>query len=92
MFDEDPTAFLDDFGVTVTTGAVSGLGILDQDSEVVLGGNVVFIEYLLTAETSKFGSLQYGDEITVDGIEYTVEHKPLLIDDGAFCRVPLVIP
>lgn len=88
---ENLDAFLDDFGVTCTAGAISGLGILDQDSEMALGGNVVFIEYLLTAETAKFGDLQYEDEITVDGVEYTVAHKPLLTDDGTFCRVPLAI-
>jgi len=91
MITENPTAFLADFGVTCTTATASGLGILDQNSEEALGGDVVFIPYMLTAETSKFGDLDYGDSITVDGTAYIVEHKPMRIDDGTFCRVPLAI-
>lgn len=90
-FTEDPTLYLADFGVSCSAGAISGLGILDQDSEMALGGDVVFIPYLLTAETSKFGNLQYGDAITVDGVSYIVEQKPLRVDDGTFCKVPLAI-
>jgi hypothetical protein len=90
-FTEDPTLYLSDFGVSCSAGAVSGLGILEQDSEMALGGDVVFIPYVLTAEASKFGSLEYGDSITVDGIGYIVEQKPMLTDDGTFCRVPLAI-
>jgi hypothetical protein len=90
-FTEDPTLYLADFGVSCSAGAVSGVGILDQDSEMALGGDVVFIPYMLTAEASKFGGLEYGDSITVDGVGYIVEHKPMLTDDGTFCRVPLAI-
>lgn len=91
MINDSPTVFLQDFGVTCTAGAVTGLGILDQDSEMAFGGEVVFIPYVLTAETSKFGNLDYGDAITVNGVGYVVEHKPMLTDDGTFCRVPLAI-
>lgn len=91
MINDDATMYLADFGVNVVAGAVTGLGILDQDSEMALGGDVVFIPYLLTAESSKFGSLEYGETITVNSINYIVEHKPMLIDDGTFCRVPLAI-
>ena len=90
-FTEDPTLYLADFGVSCSAGAVSGVGILDQNSETALGGDVVFIPYMLTAETSKFGDLDYGDSITVDGTAYIVEHKPMRIDDGTFCRVSLAI-
>ena len=77
--------------VSVVAGAVTGQGFLSQDSEMALGGDVVFIPYLLEAETSKFGDLQYGDAITVDGVGYIVEQKPLRVDDGTFCKVPLAI-
>ena len=90
-FAEDPTLYLADFGVSCSAGAISGIGILDQDSEMALGGDVVFIPYLLTAEASKFGGLEYGESITVDGVGYIVEKKPMLTDDGTFCRVPLAI-
>ena len=91
-FAEDLTVFLDldGFGVPVVAGAVSGVGILDVNSELVLGGEAVMIDFLLTARTDQFGSLGYGDTITVDGQNYKVEHQPMRFDDGAFCRVPLV--
>jgi len=91
-FVEDLTAFLDldGFGVPVTAGAVSGVGILDQNSEMILGGEITIIDYLLTVPTSTFGSLSYGDLVTVDGTSYKCETQPQRFDDGTFCRVPLV--
>lgn len=88
---DDLSAFLDleGFGVPVTAGATSGVGILDVDSEVVMGGEVVMIDYLLTVPTQLFGGLNYGDSITVDGNNYKAEQQPMLFDDGALCRVPL---
>jgi len=82
--------FLADFGVAVTAGAVSGLGILDQNSELILGGEITIIDYLLTVPTATFGSLSYGDVIVVDGQSYKCETQPQRFDDGTFCRVPLV--
>ena len=90
-FVEDPTDFLEDFGVTVTTGAVTGLGILDMPGEYVADSRVITNEYLLRAETSKFGTLTYGDSLTVDGTLYTVREAPLMVDDGVFCLVLLTL-
>jgi len=91
-FTEDLSVFLDlnGFGVPVTAGAVSGVGILDQNSEIILGGEATMIDYLLTVRTDQFGGLSYGDAVTVDGAVYKVEMQPQRFDDGAFCRVPLV--
>jgi hypothetical protein len=91
-FTEDLSVFLDlnGFGVPVTAGAVSGVGILDQNSEIILGGEVTIIDYLLTVPTATFGSLGFGDAITVDGQSYKVETQPQRFDDGTFCRVPLM--
>jgi hypothetical protein len=89
-FTESLDPFLADFGVAVTAGAVSGLGILDQNSELILGGEINVIDYLLTVPTSTFGSLGYGDAIVVDGQSYKCETQPQRFDDGTFCRVPLV--
>jgi hypothetical protein len=91
-FTEDLSVFLDlnGFGVPVVAGAVSGVGILDQNSELILGGEITIIDYLLTVPTATFGSLGYGDAITVDGASYKVETQPQRFDDGTFCRVPLV--
>lgn len=86
---EDPTDFLNDFGVPVVAGAVEGLGILDMPGEYVADGRVITTEYLLRCEVSKFGDLAYGDSVTVDDVEYTVREQPLRIDDGVFCLVLL---
>jgi hypothetical protein len=92
MFTEDLSVFLDlnGFGVPVVAGAVSGVGILDQNSEIILGGELTVIDYLLTVPTATFGSLGYGDLVTVDGTSYKCETQPQRFDDGTFCRVPLV--
>lgn len=91
-FVEDLNAFLDldGFGVPVTAGAVSGVGILDQNSEIILAGEITIIDYLLTLPTASFGSLSYGDLVTVDGTSYKCETQPQRFDDGKFCRVSLV--
>jgi hypothetical protein len=91
-FTEDLTVFLDlnGFGVPVVAGAVSGVGILDQNSEIILGGEITIIDYLLTVPTATFGGLGYGSVITVDGTGYRCETQPQRFDDGSFCRVALV--
>jgi len=76
--------------VSVVAGAVTGQGFLMQNSELILGGEITIIDYLLTVPTATFGSLGYGDAITVDGASYKVETQPQRFDDGTFCRVPLV--
>ena len=88
-FVEDPTDFLDDFGVTVTANGTTGLGILDMPGEYVADGRVITNEYLLRAETSRFGFVTYGDTMTVAGNSYQVREAPLMIDDGVFCLILL---
>jgi hypothetical protein len=78
--------------VSVTAGAASGRGFLKQNSEMLLGGEVISIDYALTCETSIFGSLAYGDLVTVDGTKYEVRYEPMRQDDGTFCVVPLALP
>jgi len=87
-FSEDPTAFLEDFGVAVTSGATSGLGILDSPGEYLIEEQVISTAYALRAEASKFGSLIYGANITVAGVLYNVLDNRLL-DDGVFCLISL---
>jgi hypothetical protein len=85
---EDLNLFLDDFGVSCTAGAVSALGILDMPSQVLAGEMVLSTDYTLTARAADFGSLKYGDSITVAGAAYTVR-ETRLIDDGAFVEIGL---
>jgi hypothetical protein len=80
--------FLADFGVTVISGAVSGMGILDMPSQVVADGMVLTTDYRLTVKTSEFGGLIYGAAVTVDGVNYQVR-EAMKIDDGQFTELML---
>jgi hypothetical protein len=86
---EDLSAFLGDFGVSVTAGAVSGVGILDMPGQFIAeGGMVITTDYTLTTRTIDFGNLVYGASITVNGVLYTVRDNRFL-DDGGFCEISL---
>jgi hypothetical protein len=87
-FTENLEAFLADFGVSVTAGAVSGMGILDMPGELIADGMIITTDYTLRCEASKFGSLAYGTSVTVNSVAYTVRENKL-IDDGAFCLMTL---
>ena len=86
---ENLDAFLADFGVSVTAGAVSALGILDMPMEVIAGDQVLSTDYTLTAKAADFGDLQYGSQVNVNGVPYTVR-ETRLIDDGSFCQIGLM--
>jgi hypothetical protein len=75
--------------VPVIAGAIIGDGYLDLNSEMIFDGNLTIIDYMLTAQTSKFGGLGYGTAISVNGETYKVEMSPQRFDDGKFCRIPL---
>lgn len=75
-------------GVSITAGAVSGMGMLDMPGEAVLDDMVISIGYRLTCRADLFGWLGYGDLVNVDGVGYRVqENKP--IGDGRFCIAQL---
>lgn len=86
MITEDLNLFLEDFGVSCTAGAVTAMGILDMPSQVVADGMVLTTDYKLTARAADFGSLLYGDGITVDGVNYQVRDT-MRIDDGKFVEI-----
>ena len=84
MIEENLDDFLYDFGVSVTAGAISGLGILDVNAEVILDGQVHNFQYALTCRADLFGGLQYMTAINVNGVAFQVRREPTPIDDGAF--------
>jgi hypothetical protein len=88
MITEDTNLFLADFGVSVVAGSVSGQGILDMPSELIVDGQVISTEYTLTCESAKFGDLLYGSKLTVNGAAYTVRAN-VLISDGVFTQLSL---
>jgi hypothetical protein len=85
---EDLSVFFGDFAVTCTSGAITGLGILDMPTEIVADGVVLTTDYRLTCLASDFGSLTYSASITVGGTAYTVR-ETTLVDDGKFCVLML---
>jgi hypothetical protein len=87
-FTEDLDLFLADFGVSVTSGGVSGIGILDMPSEIVADGVVLTTDYKVTCKASVFGDFTYGATMTVDGTDYTVR-EVMKIDDGRFVEIML---
>ena len=90
-FTEDTTTqnvYLDDFGVTCTSGGTTAKGILEQPDQILAGDMIISTEYELTAKTSDFGSLVSGDTITVDGTAFTVRDVKKE-NDGVFCRLSL---
>jgi len=87
-FTEDLDLFLMDFGVPVSAGAVSGIGVLDMPSEIIANGMVLTTDYRLTVKASQFGGLLYGDNVTVQNTPYQVRETRLL-DDGAFAEIAL---
>ncbi|MFN5117892.1 MAG: hypothetical protein ACK5JJ_07315 [Cyanobacteriota bacterium] len=80
-------------GVSVTAGAVSGDALLEQNAEMVIDGQVLSVECLLTnALAATFGELERGEYLIVGGSVYQVRHAPSPVGDGLFCVVPLQKP
>lgn len=85
---EDLSIFLQDFGVSCTAGAVTGLGILDMPSQVLSGDMILTTDYTLTVRASDFGNLLNGSLMSVGGVGYQVR-EVRRIDDGQFCEIGL---
>jgi hypothetical protein len=77
-------------GVSVIWGAVSGDAILEQNGELILREQVVTTEYALhNLRSDLFGSLSYGDLVSVNGDSFRVIHEPVKQGDGMFCVAAL---
>ena len=88
MLIDDPSIYLADFGVSLTAGAISGMGILDMPSEILLDNQIISTEYTVTCEASKFGDLLYGSQVNVNGAAYEVR-ATVLLTDGVFVQLSL---
>jgi hypothetical protein len=89
-FDEDLGAFLEDFGVPCRAGAVNFTGLLDQPDELMQlqRASAHSRQYELTYITTAV-ALTRDQEVTVNGVAYTVREAPRQVDDGAFSRALL---
>lgn len=79
---------LNDTGVSVSSGAITGKGILEQPQRLVQDGYVITTEWSLLCLASLFGGLIYGDPITAGGINFMVREARVLVD-GALCELSL---
>lgn len=83
----DLDGLLADFGVTVTAGGASFLGILNSPDQVV-GDLAISTDYSITAKTSDLSGLDYGEAVVVSGVNYSVR-KNMKLDDGLMSMVTL---
>lgn len=84
-----PDLLLADFGVPVQTPLSTGKGLLDQNSELVLDGQVVMVDYVLTSTSALVGQLDYGDLVTIGGRQFSVTHAGMRFSDGSWMSVPV---
>jgi hypothetical protein len=87
---EDLDAFIDDFGVPCSAGAVQFTGLLDQPDELMDLQRITAHsrQYLLTYKTAAV-TLTRDAAVSVNGVGYTVREAPRQVDDGAFSRALL---
>jgi len=76
-------------GVVVTGGAISVLGFLSRNSEILLDGQTITVSTALTVQSEYFSELSRGATLTIAGSPYRVLHEPLLIGDGSDCVIPI---
>ena len=88
MIVDDPAIYMADFGVTVVSGAISGVGIFDMPSEMIIDNQIITNDYTLTCAASEFGHLLYGSQVSVNGASYTVRATQL-VHDGVFVQISL---
>lgn len=81
--------FLADFGLPVVTEYATGKGLLDQNSELVLDGQLVMVDFVLNAPADLAQMLDYSDVVLVGGRSFKVTHKGLLYGDGSWVTVPI---
>lgn len=76
------------FGVSCTSGSTTANGILNQPTAMAVGDQIIYTDYVLHCEASKFGSLATGATITVDGTAYEVRDIQKT-DDGLEAQISL---
>lgn len=76
-------------GVSATAGAVTGQGFFSLSGEYMHGERVISDVPMFTTERATFGSLGYGDPITINGTAWLCQEKPLALADGNLCVILL---
>lgn len=83
---------LADFGDAIVIGGTPGVGILDENDEVIVQdaqrGGVVMPATTLTVQTSAFPNLKIDTAVTANGKSYTIR-EPLKSGDAALTKLLL---
>jgi len=77
------------FGLAVTAGGDTGVGILDMPSEIIADGVVLTTDFKLLVKTEDFTSVARGSTVLVDGTAYTAR-EVMLLDDGKITQIMLM--
>ena len=75
LSDDLDAFFSDSSAVSATAGSTTGKGHLDQPTNIVLGDQVLFVDYNFRCKTSDFGTLKGGDTIAIDSVNYSVRES-----------------
>jgi hypothetical protein len=90
--DQDIPFLLQDTGVPVLIGGVSGIGLLDENDQVLVsdrnGGEVLVPMTTLTVQSSAFPSMRIDTAVTVNGTNYTIRVR-LKTGDAALTKILL---
>jgi hypothetical protein len=90
--DQDIPFLLLDTGVPVVVGGVSGVGLLEENDQVLVsdrnGGEVLVPMTTLTVQSSAFPSMRIDTAVTVNGTNYTIRER-LKTGDAALTKILL---
>jgi hypothetical protein len=90
--DQDIPFLLQDTGVPVVIGGVSGVGLLDENDQVLVsdrnGGEVLVPMTTLTVQSSAFPNMRIDTAVTVNGTNYTIRGR-LKTGDAALTKILL---
>jgi len=90
--DQDIPFLFHDTGVPVVVGGVSGVGLLDENDQVLVsdrnGGEVLVPMTTLTVQSSAFPSMRIDTAVTVNGTNYTIRER-LKTGDAALTKILL---
>jgi hypothetical protein len=90
--DQDIPFLLQDTGVPVVVGGVSGVGLLDENDQVLVsdrnGGEVLVPMTTLTVQSSAFPSMRIDTAVTVNGTNYTIRER-IKTGDAALTKILL---
>lgn len=88
-FNEDLTIFFADFGVVAIYNGESAKVIFDMPDIINnIGDQMISADYTVLFNSTNFTGIKYADQITVNGVNYTV-NDVLKVGDGKLSQLGL---